>query len=261
MIKRIYGVLIRHLFDMRRNWESLSEVFWWPTFDLLIWGLTTLYLQQTQGLAGHFIGFFIGGMVFWMFVYRSQQDMGLTFLREFWDRNLLNMLTTPLSMGEFFIATLLLGVFRLALSALWIGLGAYILFAFNLLQPGWWLIPIILNLFLVGWSAGFFINGLILQYGYRIQAIAWTLIVALQPFSAVFYPVASLPEWAQFIAKLLPSSYIFEALRQVLGGQPIDSSLVLMASILNALYFMLSLYFFNHSYRRAQVSGIIVKFT
>ncbi|MEK7165800.1 MAG: ABC transporter permease, partial [Patescibacteria group bacterium] len=74
--KRIWGIVVRHLFAWPRNLENLAETFWWPTFDLVIWGFTASYLAKNQDQTSQLVAFFIGGVIFWMFVYRSQQEMG-----------------------------------------------------------------------------------------------------------------------------------------------------------------------------------------
>jgi len=260
-LNRVSAVVIRHLFVWPRELENLAESFWWPSFDLFIWGLTTVYLQHKQGVPSFFTGFFIGAIVLWMFVYRSQQEMGLIFLREAWDRNLLNLFTSPLTVWEFLTASLLLGSLKLFISAAWMILLAYLLFAFNIFVVGWLLIPFIINLFLVGWSAGFVINGLIVRFGYRVQAFAWTLVLIIQPFSAVFYPVSVMPQWMQVVAHFLPTSYVFEGMRGALLSGRFDYQGLLVATGLNLLYLTLSLLYFARSFRKAQESGMLVKFS
>jgi ABC-2 type transport system permease protein len=237
----------------------MAETFWWPSFDLFIWGLMTVYLQRQQGVADIILTFFLSAIILWMFVYRSQQEIGISFLRDVWDRNLLNILTTPITIWELLTGLLFLGVIRLVASTLWMLLLAYILFQFNFFVLGFYLIPFVVNLLLFGWNAGLIINGLIFRYGYRVQAFAWTLILIVQPFSAVFYPVESLPTWMQWVAKILPTSYIFEGMRTVLVTKSIDTIQLLIATVLNVIYLGVALWFFNESYKKAQETGMIVK--
>jgi len=259
--QRIWAIVIRHLFSWPRELEAIAEAFWWPSFDLFIWGLMTTYLNQQHGVPGFILSFFLGATILWMFVYRAQQEMGLVFLREFWDRNLLNLLATPLTIGEFFLGTLILGVIKITISALWMFILAWLLFKFELFNLGVLLIPFIINLLVFGWSMGYVINGLVIRFGYRIQAFVWTLIMMIQPFSAVFYPVASLPSWMQFVSRLLPISYIFEGMRQIMSHVQFDLLNLVWASLLNLIYLGLSITFFNYCYRKARQIGRIVKFS
>lgn len=259
--KRVWAILVRHLFSWPRDLESLAESFWWPSFDLFIWGLVTVYLQMSENTPSIFISFFLGAIVLWMFVYRSQQEMSFTFLKEVWDRNILNIFTTPLTVWEFLSASMILGIAKLTISALWMIFLAYILFQFNVFTLGFWFIPFLVNLLLVGWSAGFLINGLIVQYGWRVQSFAWTLILVIQPFSAVFYPVSVMPGWMQSVAAFIPTSYIFEGMRAVLIEGRFEVNNLLFATGLNLIYISLSALYFAHSFRRAKETGMIVKFS
>lgn len=258
---RVKALVIRHLFSWFRSWERVADAFWWPTFDLFIWGLVTIYLQQRPGPPSFFLNLFLGGIVMWMFVYRSQQEIGLTFLQEAWDRNLLSLFASPLTIWEFNLATLILGAIKLAISIVWMLMLGYLLFAFNLFQYGWELIPYALNLLVVGWSSGLVINGLIVRYGYRVQVFAWTLVAIIQPFSAVFYPVSAMPVWMQIVAKILPTSYIFEGMRLVMAGGSIEYLDLTIATTLNIVYLLIAVWFFQHCFEKARESGMLVKFS
>lgn len=260
-MSRVWAIMIRHLFSWPRDLEGLAEAFWWPSFDLLIWGLMSTFLQKQQGVAPVYLSVFISSIVLWMFVYRSQQEVGIMFLKEVWDRNFLNIMTTPVTIWEFLLASLGLGTIKLAVSASWMMILAFVLFKLNVFSIGWVMILFVINLLLTGWSAGFFINGLIVQYGNRIQSFAWTLLLIIQPFSAVFYPVSSLPGWMQWVAKILPTSYIFEGMRASLLQGKVGMSDLVIATALNMVYLVLSLWFFSFSFKRARESGMLVKFS
>lgn len=259
-VNRIWAIVLRHLYVWPRNLESLIESFWWPSFDVFLWGLMTVYLSSKEGVPNYFTAFIIGAITLWMFVYRSQQEIAFTFLKEFWDRNLLSIMTTPITIWEFQIATLILGLFKLALSGIWMGILGYFLFSFNIFRFGWYLIPFLCNLFLVGWTAGFIVNSLIIRYGYRVQAFAWSLIIIIQPFSAVYYPVSTMPYWMQEVARFVPTSYIFEGMRSVIREGTMNFGALGFATILNVFYLALSLFFFSWSFGKARENGMIVKF-
>ncbi len=260
-VHRVWAIMQRHLFSWPRDLETLAEAFWWPTFDLFIWGLMSVFLRQKEGVPAGFLSIFLGAIVLWMFVYRSQQEIGFIFLKEVWDRNFLNLLTTPLTIWEFLAASLALGTVRLVISAVWMAVIGYLLFTFNLFRMGWFLIPFVINLLMIGWSAGFFINGIILQYGNRVQSFAWTLILIIQPFSAVFYPVSAMPGWMQIVSRILPTSYVFEGMRGVLLDGRMDVPSLGIATGLNLVYLGFSLWYFRYSFERAKKTGMLVKFS
>ena len=261
-LKRIFAIVYRHIVVWPKDLGAMVDAFWWPSFDMLLWGLMTVYIQRQQPTALPFItSFIIGGIIFWMFVYRSQQEMGVLFLREFWDKNLLAVLSTPISITEYFIATMSVGILKLIISGVYMSFLGWIFFRFNIFVFGWNLIPFILTLTVVGLWTGFFVMGLVIQYGYRVQSLAWSMIMVIMPFSAVFYPVSVLPVWMQSVARFIPSSYVFEAMREVIAKGTLDVQSLLIANVLNIIYTILACLFFAWGFKRARTKGVIVKFS
>jgi len=258
---RVYALVLRHLITWPRSWERIADSFWWPTMNLFIWGLVNIYLQQQTGTTGFFAGLFLGGLILWTLVTRSQEEMGVLFLQEAWDRNLLNIFSSPITIWEFSIATMLLSGAKLVLTFLWMFLLSFILFSFNIFDVGWMLIPYALILTVSGWWLGFIINALIFLYGYRVQVFAWTLTLVIMPFVSVYYPVSALPPWTQTIAWALPPTYVFEGMRDVLAGRGIAWHGLLIANGLNILFIFASVLFFISSYNKAKDTGMIMKFS
>lgn len=258
---RVFALVLRHLMTWPRSLERVADAFWWPTMNLLIWGLVNVYLQKETGATGYFVQLFLGGLLMWTLVTRSQEEMGMLFLQEAWDRNLLNIFSSPITIWEFSVATITLSFTKLILTFLWMFFLSYVLFAFNIFTLGWILMPYALVLITFGWGLGFFINGLILQHGYRIQVFAWTLTMVVLPFSGVYYPMSTLPQWMQIVAKGVPASYIFEGMRHAFLTHTIDSRGLLTAAGLNIVYVLLGMWFFSYSYHKAQRSGMIMKFS
>ena len=48
--RRIYAVFLRY-FYMIAGLHQVAELFFWPLVDILLWGLTTVWLQQQQNAA------------------------------------------------------------------------------------------------------------------------------------------------------------------------------------------------------------------
>lgn len=251
-------MMLRHLYAWPRDLNNLVDCFWWPTFDMIIWGLTSAYFQSRGGETS-FLSMVMGGLILWVVVYRSQQEMGIQFIKEAWDRNMLNIASSPLTTTEHHLALISLSMIKLCITLIWMGLLASLLFAFNIFHLGWALIPFAASLLLVGWAMGFLINGLIIRYGHRIESFAWMLIVMLMPFSGVFYPITILPTWMQAIARVLPTSYIFDGMRQVLQDGKINTASLVLAFALNGIYIVLAMVFYRYSYRKALETGMILK--
>jgi ABC-2 type transport system permease protein len=125
-----------------------------------------------------------------------------------------------------------------------------------LLVPVWWLIPVSINLCISGWAIGFTVAALIIRYGQKVQTMAWTGAYIIVPFSAIYYPLTILPDWAQKISKIIPTSYIFEAMRQHIASGTIDINKILISFALNALYLVLSVLLFTKAFRISKKKGL-----
>ncbi len=118
------------------------------------------------------------------------------------------------------------------------------------------LLPFLFSLMMSGWFMGFTASALIIYYGRRVQNLAWMLAYALAPFSAVFYPVSSLPGWAQSVSSGLPMTYIFEGMRQILRGGPLPIRSLAISFGLNVVYLTLSILFFGRMFERSRAKGL-----
>ncbi|MDE2039636.1 MAG: ABC transporter permease [Elusimicrobia bacterium] len=235
------------------------EIFYWPLLDLLVWGFLTVYLSRSPGAVPQWTAFLLGAMILWDILYRSQQAICVSFLEEMWSRNLLNLFASPLSPGEFVGATMLLSLVKFLLaSALTVAL-AYYLYAFNLFELGFWLVPLVFNLIVMGWVIGIVTTAVILRYGERAEVLAWGLALLVQPFSAVFYPVSALPSSLRPVAYALPSTYVFEGMREIITRGSTGNSTFAAPFLLNAAYLALAWIFFKAMYRQAQEQGKLTK--
>jgi ABC-2 type transport system permease protein len=61
----------------------------------------------------------------------------------------------------------------------------------------------------------------VLRYGQGAEILMWGGNYILMAFSGVFNPVDALPAVIQPIARILPSTHAFNALRAVLAGEPL----------------------------------------
>ena len=216
---RIFAVIIRHLYNLKHTLDRLIDCFYWPAMDILLWGLTSVYFQTTGGSMPQIVLMILSGLVLWMVVSRSQYETTLNLLEELWSSNLVNLFSTPLTVFEWMVAVVILGFIKTIITLVFAAALIGLLYQVNILGAlGWLLLPFMGLLFMFGWASGFIVAGLLVRFGMRIQALSWTLIYLVAPFSAVFYPVNSLPVWAQNIAVWLPTSYIFEGMRAILFG-------------------------------------------
>ena len=257
--KRIFAIVIRHLYLWPRTLERMFDTLGWPLLSLFVWGFTSNYLQQNTTFGISFISLFVGGLFLWTVFSFVQVQISLNFLDEAWNKNLINIFSTPLTSLEFQIAVIILGLVKLLPTLIAMTLGAWLLYQFNFIATFNIYIPILLfSLLISGWAFGFFINGLILRFGYSVSQFGWSLTAAIQPFLCVFYPLDSLPVWAQKIAVIFPMTYIFEEMRRLMFSGSINWKNLLISFILNMIYLIISVFFFLLMYEKAREQGKLV---
>jgi ABC-2 type transport system permease protein len=133
---------------------------------------------------------------------------------------------------------------------------AFLLYGYAFFQFGWWIIPFAINLCLSGWAIGFSVAALIIRYGQKVQTMAWTGAYIVVPFSAIYYPAAILPSWAQEISRIIPTSYVFEAMRQHIATGNISIEKIIISFALNITYLLLSILLFTNAFQRSKEKGL-----
>lgn len=256
-IHRIYAIILRFMFLFRHSYERLTDAFYWPTIDILIWGLTGLYFQQMSTNSTTVISTIMSGILFWLVVWRGQYEITVNLLEDLWNKNLINIFVSPLKFSEWIVSFLIIGFIKAVISLAFASLVAFLLYKFEIIKFGFYLIPFFFLLIMMGWSVGFFVAGIILRFGTRVQTLAWAAIAVISPFSAIYYPLSVLPNWAQTVAKFVPASYIFEGIREVMAKGTMDPKILVLSFIINLIYLILSLIFLEKSFKKILEKGLV----
>ena len=216
-LRRIWGLMYRHLALYRRSWPRLLELAYWPVLQMCIWGFTASFLAARIGNAGVLAGAtLLGGVLLWEVALRSQMGVAISFLEEMWSRNLGHVFVSPMRPWELVAALVMMSMIRMLAGVLPAILVAWLLYAYNLFALGPVLVLFFINLMIMGWAVALGVVSLILRHGAGAEALAWSVLFGLTPFSAVFYPVSVLPKMLQPVALALPSAQVFEGMRGVL---------------------------------------------
>ncbi|MBP7949254.1 MAG: ABC transporter permease [Verrucomicrobiales bacterium] len=233
----VFALVLRHLFLYGRNWVRLVELFFWPTMELLVWGSLTLFLGSSgDARAPQFVAYLIGGVIFWDILFRSQQAVAISFLEDVWTKNLMNIFVAPVRPSEYVAAGLVVGILRTGITVTLLTILAAVNYHFDLFQLQFSLIPFFGNLLIFGWSLGMISSALILRWGQAAESLAWAVPFLIQPAACVFYPLSTLPEWAQGIGKALPCTHVFEGMRAALDGKAFDWGQMGVSLALNAVW-------------------------
>ena len=218
-LRRINAVIVRHLYLFPRTLERWAENIYWPVIDLVVWGLTSRWVESAgtevlaagahpphrrRVLAGRLAG--------------ELRDLGQPAGGVLEPEPGQPLRHPAHASGNGRSAWWSWACSRIC-SRSWSAAGAvWLLYRLNIFQVGWLILPFLFSLLISGWFMGFAGAGVIIYYGRKVQSVAWIAGFALAPFSAVYYPVKVLPGWAQAISYALPMTYIFEGMREVLRG-------------------------------------------
>jgi ABC-2 type transport system permease protein len=258
-VRRVWGLMYRHIALYRRSWPRLLELAYWPTLQMCIWGFTAQFFAQRMGTPGTVaIGVLLGAVLLWEVALRSQMGVALSFLEEIWSRNLGHVFVSPLRPAELVAALIGMSFLRMAAGVLPAVLLAWALYAFDLFAMGPVLILFALNLMVMGWAVSLGVVSLILRHGAGAEALAWSVLFGLTPFSAVFYPVSALPAALRPIAFVLPASHVFEGMRAAIGTGTILWGELGWAVELNILWMAAAALLFARQFRAARVRGALL---
>src|SRR2546421_5166540 len=206
---RIAAMVRRYIYLLRSSWTRLLELIYWPAVQLFFWGFLQLYIAQNSGFFARVSGVFIAAVLMWDMLFRGQLGFSISFLEEMWSRNLGNLMISPLRPIEFVCALMIMSIIRLAIGMVPVTLLAIWFFGFNIYGLGLALAAFFMNLILTSWAVGIVVSGVVLRNGMGAESLAWTIMFLLLPLTCVYYPVAVLPHWMQFIAWTLPPTYVF----------------------------------------------------
>ncbi len=258
-LHRVTAVLVRHLYLYRRSLPRIMEIFYWPFLDLVIWGFITLYLARYQSQVPGFVTFFLGALILWDMLFRSQQGITIAFLEELWARNLMNLFASPLKPSEFLTATMAMSIMKVTVVSIVMAGSALLFYSYNIMIVGIWLMPFVLNLVITGWIIGVLTTSLIMRFGQEAEVLAWSMVFLFQPISCVFYPLEVLPTWLQMIAWANPAAHIFEGMRTVLSGGASPLGNLAWAVCLNGAFLVVVVAWFYRTIAYCKEHGLLVR--
>jgi ABC-2 type transport system permease protein len=219
--RRVGAVVKRHAWVMWRSPHRWFDVAFWPLVDVLLWGSLGVFVSEQASGTRAGVPYLLAGILLFHVLYQSQIAVSTGFMEETWSRNLLNLMTTPLTEGEYAAGVALFGLAKLAMGMAVVTACCVGFYSFNVVDVGWGLLPVAAILLVAGWVISLFVIGLILRFGQGAEILAWGITFVIMPLSGVFYPVDALPGPIQPVAEVLPTTAAFTATRAMVGGAPI----------------------------------------
>jgi ABC-2 type transport system permease protein len=257
--RRIMAMVRRHYYLLRGSLPRILEMAYWPTVQMVIWGFVTQFFMGHSSWVANAAGILIGAVLLWDLLFRSQIGFSMCFLEEMWSRNLGHLFVSPLRPHEFVIAMMVISLLRGVIGLMPSWVLAYVFFEFSVFSYGPGIVAFFSCLFVMGWGLGMGVVALVLRFGLGAESLAWVAIFAFAPISAVYYPVAILPEWLQVVAWCTPSAYVFEGMRAVFIDGVFRTDLLVGAIVVNVVYLAIGAGLFAWSFASARQHGRLLQ--
>lgn len=251
-LKRVHAVALRYLVSMKTDFGRLIDMTYWPALDITLIGFMGAWTTHAQGPA--VLGGILASMSLWQIILGINNEICMSMLEEVWDQNMVNMFATPLSCLEWLFGIMMVSIFRGLVVVTVAGIAAYCWFGFNLLSPALFIfIPVLI---LCGWFSGLLSGSAILNWGDRVQQIAWMGAWFYAALSGVFCPVEMLPHAFQVVGAWLPMTHLFKAIRLYYIKGILDIHLLQTAALLAGLYFVVSLLLCKYMFEKSRNKGL-----
>jgi ABC-2 type transport system permease protein len=215
---RIGAMVRRHWYLLRSSWPRLLELVYWPLVQMVMWGFLQSFMAKQTGALAAAAGTFLAAVLLWDILFRGQLGFSFSFLEEMWSRNLANLMISPLRPLEFVLSMITMSVIRLVIGVIPVTFLAMLFFGFNF------------------WSLGFALGA----FFANLLLTTWSIMFLFLPLTCVYYPVAMLPAWLQYVSWALPPTAVFEGMRALVLENTFRADLMLWALALNAFWITLA---------------------
>ncbi len=258
---RVKTVVRRHYLVLWRSPNRWFDIVVWPLFDVLLFGSLGAFVAQENDASRAAAPYLLAGIMLFHVLFQCQISVATGFLEETWSRNLLNIMTTPITEMEYAAGLAVYALVKLAMAMAAISLAALVFFGFDLSAVGWALVPIVGVLLVVGWALALVVIGMVLRFGQSAEILAWGLNFVVMALSGVFSPISALPGAVQPVAKLLPTTALFRGMRTVLDGGAMPWGDIGAGAVGAAILCALSYAFVVYMLRTFRRRGYVTRFS
>lgn len=260
-LKRTSAIVIRHLYLVSGSPARVLPLFAWVAIDMVLWGFITKYLNAVSSAKFDFVPIFLGAVLLWDFFTRVMHGVTMAFMEDVWSRNFLNIFASPLSISEYVGGLVVSSIATSSVGLVVMIVLASTIFGLSFLAYGIALVPFLLVLFLFGIALGVLGAATVLRFGPASEWFIWPIPALVSPFAGVFYPIATLPRWMQYICRALPPAYVFENVRAIVGGHALSVSGLNIGVALAIVDVVAACWIFARVFRHSVRTGLIARYS
>ena len=255
---KIYGLSLRHIYLIKSSFPRILDLIYWPSIQIFLWGFISKFFTMNSEYYSNTVGIILTAAILYDFLFRSSISYNMMFLEEIWSRNFTNLFIAPIKISEIIVALTLTAIFRTLIGLVPAALLAIPLFGVSIFNLGPALLFLLLGLYVFGITLGLLVTSGLIRFGPSFENIAWASLFFLAPLGCIYYPIEILPDWLQFISKLLPLVHVFEEMRNILMNGTVNYYEIFKATSISSLYFLLGVSIFYLSYNGARDRGTLI---
>ncbi len=253
----IWAMVLRHARMLRRDFNFLLGVFYWPSLDILIWGFLGSWIQHTTpGKFQNYEAVALLGVLLWQVVGRGCNIMAISFCEELWSQNVINLFSLPIRISEWMCGIVLFTAIMIACTFMVSMTVIYALYDVSIWQLLSTFLIFVTPLFLACIWVGFTCLQIIVTLGKRGAELGFVFAWFLMPFSGAFYPIDVLPRWGQMVSSWIPMSYVFQGMRGYLMHNQDPTPYLIKGYALGTLYATFAIILFVYCFNRSKRYGL-----
>jgi ABC-2 type transport system permease protein len=256
-IQRIQIVLLHTWYHLTHSLETWVDLVFNSIVQMLVFSFLAFSIN-TSGNTGAGNAMIIG-MLFWNVLWVAQYGICVGTLWEIWSKSFGTIFISPLTLSEFLTGQMISTILKALLAFFFMSIVSYVIFAFNPIVFGLFGVIIFIELLIFGWGVGMMVLSLIFLRGIDVQSLSWFLVFLIQPIGGIFYPVEILPESIRWISYLLPTSYIFNALRMHIATGVVPTQEILKSGIMSCIWFIVGYGVITYCFSYAKQKGLLAR--
>lgn len=258
---RVVALSMRYLLTIPRNLYRVVDLVYYPMLDIALWGAVYVsYEFRAQGSMPTTLSpessLYLAALALWAMASSINIEIAFNVLEELYAQNIVGLMTTPILYSEWVAAVVILSIIKALFTLVFCGSVIWAFYGLNVFSFGLPFIYAAGLTALFGIILGLFLTAFVINWGKKIDLIYWTIPYFLLFVSCVFYPLALLPRPLQYVSKVLPTSYIFEGLRDFIktGVTPTTQFSIAFGMIL--IYLVGTLWFMQVMLRQSTQKGL-----